>query len=121
MRILGILVVVFILVSCGQKPVSFRAQIQPILNNRCISCHSAANAPDRIVLASYDSLISSKATRWKKPIVVPGKPSESWLYLVCESDQLHFRMPPDTSRIVSVPKDEVVLIGKWIFQGAKNN
>jgi hypothetical protein len=121
MRILGILVLVFVLIGCGQKPVSFHAQIQSILNNRCTSCHSAEKAPDRIVLTSYDSLLSSKATRWEKPIVVPGKPSESWLYLVTESDQQHFRMPPDTPRVVSIPKNEVVLIGKWILQGAKNN
>jgi hypothetical protein len=121
MRILGILVLMCVLIGCGQKPVSFQAQIQPILNDRCVSCHNAEKAPDRIVLTSYDSLMNSQATRWKKPIVVPGKPSESWLYLVCETDQQHFRMPPDTERIDNIPKNEVVLIGKWILQGAKNN
>jgi hypothetical protein len=30
-------------------------------------------------------------------------------------------MPPDTERVDNIPKDEVVLIGKWILQGAKDN
>ena len=121
MRILGILVLAAYLTSCGQKPVSFHGQIQPILNNRCISCLCAGQAPDRIVLTSYDSVMSSNATQHKKPIVVPGNPSESLLYQVTQSDRLHLRMPPDTAKMFPIPKDEVVLIGRWIEQGAKNN
>ena len=121
MRILRSAILVCVVVGCARKPVSFQTQIQPILNNRCVGCHNAAQAPGRVVLTSYDSLMNSKAFRWKKPIVVPGNPSESWLYLVCETDQQHFRMPPDTERVDNIPKDEVVLIGKWILQGAKDN
>lgn len=121
MRAFDILVLVTFVIGCGQKPVSYREQIQPILNNRCVSCHGAEKAAGAIVLTSYENLMNARATRLKKPIVVAGNLSESWLYLTCGTDQPHFRMPPDTSRITPVPKDEVELIGKWILQGAKNN
>lgn len=121
MRIFGILVLASLLLGCGQKPVSYREQIQPILNNRCVSCHGAERATGNIVLTSYENLMSSKATAGKKPIVIAGNLSESWLYLRSGTDQPHFRMPPDTSSINPLPKNEVELIGKWILQGAKNN
>jgi uncharacterized membrane protein len=115
------LVLAAFLAGCSQKPVSYQAQIQPILNNRCIQCHSTGQASDGIVLTSYDSVMSSVATQHHKPIVVPGDASGSQLYVVSESDQLHFRMPPDTAKMLPIPKDEVLLIGRWIQQGAKNN
>jgi uncharacterized membrane protein len=121
MRAFGILLLASFLIGCGQKPISYRDQIQPILNNRCVSCHGADKPAARIVLTSYENLMSSRATKFKKPIVIAGNLSESWLYLRSGTDQPHFRMPPDTSRIAPLPKNEVELIGKWILQGAKNN
>jgi uncharacterized membrane protein len=121
MRMFGILLLVLALIGCGQKPVSFHTQIQPILNNRCVSCHGEKNPAAKIVLTSFESLMSSTATKWKKPIVVAGNPAESWLYLRSGTDQPHFRMPPDTLSITPLSKEEVEMLGKWIRQGAKNN
>jgi len=120
MRVLGILLLSF-LIGCGQKPVSFQTQIQPILNNRCISCHGSNNPVGKIKLTSYEDLMAARATAFKKPIIVAGNLSESWIYLRSETDQPHFRMPPDSSHISPLSKDEVELLGKWILQGAKNN
>lgn len=121
MRIFGTLVLVCILVGCGQKPVSYQTQIQPILNKHCISCHNADRASGKIMLTSYENLMNARASAWKKPIVVPGNPSESWMYLSAGTSQPHFRMPPDTSNVAALPENEVILLGKWIQQGAKNN
>ncbi len=121
MRTLGIVLLVFLLIGCGRKPVSYRDEIQPILNNRCVQCHGTEKAAGNVVLTSYDFVMNSKVTKWKKPIVVAGNVSESWLYLRSETTQPHFRMPPDTSSMMPVTEKEVELIGKWILQGAKNN
>lgn len=121
MPIFGVMVLVCFLVGCGQKPVSYQTQIQPILNKHCVSCHNANTASGKIVLTSYDNLMNARATAWKKPIVVPGNPSESWLYLLSGTNQPHFRMPPDTSALAPLTENDVELIGKWIHQGAKNN
>lgn len=112
------------LLGCRSKtpePVSFQSQIQPILNNRCVKCHGAERTLGKVVLTSYESTMNSRTHPGKKPLVVPGTPGESWLYILCATDQPHYRMPPDTSRITPLPKDELDLIARWVMQGAKNN
>ncbi len=124
MRFMGILVVVVLLAGCGQKapvPVSFREQIQPILNDRCIRCHGGEQTLGKVVLTSYDDVMTSRTHPGKKRLVVPDTLRESWLYLLCATDQPHYRMPPDTSNITPLPQNELDLIARWIMQGAKNN
>jgi hypothetical protein len=121
MRTLGIILLVLFLTGCSKKPVSYRDDIQPILNDRCITCHGPEKAAGKVVLTSYENLMGSRPTGWKKPIVIAGNPSESWLYLRSGTNQPHFRMPPDSSTFAPLSEKEVELIGKWISQGAKNN
>lgn len=124
MRILAMLFFVCFLYGCGQKgskPVSFREEIQPILNSRCAKCHGSEQASGRVVLTSFENLMSSHTVHGKKPLVTSGNPSESWLYILCATDQPHFRMPPDTSHITPLPKKELEVLAKWIAQGAVNN
>ena len=98
-----------------------RKQIQPVLNARCVSCHGAENAAGKIVLASYEGVMNSRTAKGKKPLVVSGNPSDSWLYILSGTDQPHFRMPPDTSHVTPLPQDELQVLGKWIMEGARNN
>ena len=121
MRTAIIVLALFLVAGCGRKPVSFHDDIQTILNSRCVKCHGTDNPAAKIALISYEALMNSKIPKWKKPIVVPGDPSESWLYLSSGTTQAHFRMPPDTLGYVPLNAQEVELIGKWIQQGAKNN
>lgn len=121
MRTLGIVLLAFLLIGCSRKQVSFHDDIQPILNNHCVQCHGTANPGANIVLTSYDSVMSARVPKWKKPIVIPENPPESWLYLRSGTSQIHFRMPPDTSMVKPLTEKEVEMIGRWIQQGAKNN
>lgn len=124
MRLLGTLLVSLLLLGCGkreQKPVSFHDEIQPILNTRCVNCHSAEKASGKIVLTSYEGVMNSRTVIGKKPIVVSENLSESWLYILSGTDQPHYRMPPDTSHVMPLPQDELLVLGKWIMQGARNN
>lgn len=121
MRTLATIILAFLIVGCGHKQVSYNNDIQPILNERCIQCHGNTNAAANVVLTSYDSVMTAKITKWKKPIVVAGNPSESWLYLRTGTTQPHFRMPPDTLEITPLTDEQIELIGKWILQGAKDN
>ncbi len=116
---LGILIV--LVIGCGRKEISYRTDIQPLLNNRCVQCHGADKPAGKVTLTSYETLMSSTVSRWKKPVVVAGNPSDSWLYLRTGTSQPHFRMPPDTLTIVPLTEKEIEMIGKWIMQGAKNN
>lgn len=124
MRLLGVLVIGLLLSGCGkkeQKPVSFREEIQPILQTRCAKCHGEENAAGKIMLTSYEAVMNSRTVNGRRPLVVSENLTESWLYVLSGTDQPHFRMPPDTSRITPLPNDELQSLGRWIMQGAKNN
>jgi len=112
----------FILIAgCGKKPVSYREQIQPILNSRCTQCHGTEITRGKINVASYASFMSSRTVSGKEPLVVPGSPYQSRLYILCETNQPHFRMPPDTSSITPLPAAELDQLRHWITEGAKDN
>ena len=121
MRISAVVLASLLIIGCGRKQVSFHNDVLPILDDRCAQCHGMVNPEANVVLTSYDSVMSARVTKWKKPIVVPGKPSESWIYLRSGTTQIHFRMPPDSSRIKPLSEKEVDLLGRWILEGAKNN
>lgn len=121
MRSFPFLLIALVLAGCGQKQVSYRDQIQPILTARCVPCHGPEIARAKIAMGSYQELMNSKARSGKQPLVTPGKLEESRLYILCSTNQSDFRMPPDTSHKTPLPKEELVLLGKWILQGAKDN
>jgi hypothetical protein len=124
MRILITVLLAAVLFGCSSnKPesVSYAGKIQPILNARCVSCHSAERAEAKIVLSSYTDLMASRILPGKKPVVIPGDHLKSWLFILCSTNQAHYRMPPDTSKQSLLPKEEVALIADWIKQGAMNN
>lgn len=124
MRPLVLLIVACCVLGCGQKtvkPISYREQIQPILNSQCVKCHGMEVTRGKVVLTSYKSLMESRTFPGKKPLVVPQEPAKSWLYIVCATNQPHYRMPPDTSTVVALPKEQVQLLAKWIEEGAKDN
>ena len=116
-----IVLVSLLLFSCGPKSVSYRTQIQPILTERCTRCHGEEVARGKILLTSYEALMSSRAVSGKAPLVIAGSPYQSRLYIVSSTNQAHFRMPPDTSTVVALSRDELELLVKWIMQGAKDN
>jgi uncharacterized membrane protein len=124
MRLFGAFLITLLFFGCGKKdqqPVSFRGQIQPILQTRCVKCHGEENAAGKVVLTSYEAVMNSRTVKGKRPLVVAENLTESWLYVLSGTNQPHFRMPPDTSHITPLPKDEVQILGRWIVQGAKDN
>jgi len=124
MRPLAIVCIACFLLGCGQKPVkpvSYREQIQPILNAKCTECHGAARTQGKIDLTSYENLMKARTPKGKKPLVIAGDPAKSWLYILSATDQPHYRMPPDTSTVVALPKEDLLLVSKWIQEGAKDN
>ena len=124
MRPISLIFLVCLMAGCSKKapePVSYATQIQPILNERCVTCHSVERAEGKIILGSYEGLMTSRILPGKKPLVIPGEHLKSWLYILCSTDQPHYRMPPDTLKLTPLPHKELELIAHWIAQGAKNN
>lgn len=111
-----------------ERQVSFSADVQPILDNYCVSCHSGAGegeAASGFAVNDYESVM--QGTKFGK-VVVPGSPMSSSLYLVVtEKVDPKIHMPPhhDESlaegRGFALSRTNIETIGTWIEQGAKDN
>ncbi len=104
--------------SCQKKPevrpVDFVTQIKPLLQSRCVNCHhSGAMFGD----LSFENRALAMQPRKKGPIIVPGQPGTSQLYIALTlPDPDKKAMPPTGHRI---PNPEVELVKRWIEEGAK--
>lgn len=86
--------------------VYYSATVQPILDNKCVSCHPPAKGLDLNAPTSYNALVPDwvSATDSTNP----------------EGSRLYVKLigTSHTSRTSDLEK---LKIGKWISQGAKNN
>lgn len=111
-----------------ERQVSFSADVKPILDNYCVSCHSGAGegeAASGFAVDNYDSVM--QGTKFGK-VVVAGSPMSSSLYLVVtEKVDPKIHMPPHHDESLAVgrgfalSRTHIETIGTWIEQGAKNN
>lgn len=109
---------VALLAGCGDKPLTYQADIKPIIDANCVSCHvPGGTGYDKtgLQLDSYDALM--KGTKLG-PVVVAGSSVSSTLYrLVSGQADPSIRMPHGQG---ALPDAEVSKIAAWIDQGAKN-
>ena len=99
--------------AATEVPVSFRADIAPLLHRRCAACHNEDSAKGRYRL---DSLVRLwKAGESDLPPVAAGKPGESELYLRLIETAADERMPQKAD---ALPKAEIALVERWIREGA---
>ncbi len=101
----------------GDATVSFDREVRPLLSDRCFECHGPdANAREAgLRLDEREGLFG---TAHGLPVVAPGRPADSALFLrITDEDPLE-RMPPPTSRH-SLQAGEVELLRRWIEQGAQ--
>ncbi|MBF0096072.1 MAG: hypothetical protein HQM04_05370 [Magnetococcales bacterium] len=97
--------------------VSFKSDVMPILQYRCLECHRADGpgvAYSGLNLESYEGLM--KGTRFG-PIVVPGNAMVSNLNVLVEG-RAGIRMPHNRKRLTPC---EIQVLRNWVNQGAKNN
>ena len=109
-------------------PVSFASQIQPILSDRCVTCHrpgglatSAGVKMDLRDTAAPASLINQPSSlNDTLTLVIPGDAANSLLYkMVTESSPpVGVRMPPGFNPLTG---QQLGLIRDWINQGALDN
>jgi mono/diheme cytochrome c family protein len=109
---------VALLAGCGDKPLTYQADIKPIIDANCVSCHVPGGTgyeQTGLQLDSYDALM--KGTKLG-PVVVAGSSVSSTLYrLISGQADPSIRMPHGQG---ALPDAEVSKIAAWIDQGAKN-
>ena len=105
--------------ACGQKEISYVADVQPIIKQYCLECHAEGGEGQMksgLVMSSYDSLM--KGTKFGS-IVKPGDSLSSVLIMLVEGRaDPSIKMPHDKD---SLPKEQIEVLKKWVEQGAKNN
>jgi Planctomycete cytochrome C len=121
---LGLMPLIAIIAGCA-KEVSFKSDIYPILQARCISCHAPGSPgclASGLSMATYQSLM--KGTKYG-PMIIPGSSLDSnLLRLVKHEADPSIAMP--RSHTPGMPSewlqpDQINLIETWINQGAKDN
>jgi cytochrome c553 len=104
--------------GCSDKALTYQANIKPILEANCVSCHVAGAKgyeTSGLRLDNYEALM--KGTKFGA-VVVPGSSVSSTLYrLVSGQADPSIRMPHGAA---ALPDADVATIATWIDQGAKN-
>ena len=102
--------------AADSAPVDFRADVLPLLADRCFACHGP-DEDTREAELRFDRRESVFGNR-ETPLLVPGKPAQSNLYVRISSSDPDVHMPPpDATRQLTA--EEVDLIRVWIEQGAQ--
>ncbi len=108
--------------AVGQKdkssstPVSYAADIRPVLAANCFGCHQGAIDRGQYVMTEFDSLLAGGDS--EEIAVVPGKPGESNLIEMITVHDGQAEMPPNGNPLSPA---ELAKITLWIQQGAKND
>lgn len=114
--------------AAGEKPVSFKDDVQPILNSQCVFCHVTGAENGGLNLGrreSHASLLAPSTETSSMPRVTPGDPSKSYLVHKLKGTQLDAggsgsRMPMyDPPK--PFPAEHLEIIERWIREGAQKN
>jgi len=107
------LVVLFYVVK-PENEVDFSADVKPILNKHCISCHGGVKKT-----AGFSVLFESEAlgeTQSGKPAIIPGNSNKSEFIIRLKYTDPEMRMP---YKKPPLSKAEIKILTDWIDQGAK--
>jgi len=101
--------------------VSFKDDVQPILHDYCVSCHSPGGkgyAKSGLDLTSYEGLM--KGTRFG-PVVIPGDSEASTFTKLLTGTNKGLKMPAGLNATGTLDRQYILTLRKWVKQGAKNN
>jgi WD40 repeat protein len=98
-----------------KEPVSYEKEVLPILEAKCLACHSGNVRRNRYDMATHEGLLKGGKTG---VAIVPGKSAES-LFIKMGGRTQKPTMPPKDEEPLT-PK-ELALLKLWIDQGAKGS
>ena len=114
--------------AAGEKPVSFKDDVQPILNSQCVFCHVTGAENGGLNLGrreSHASLLSKSTEAPSMPRVTPGDPSQSYLVHKLKGTQLDAGGSGAQMPLYDPPKpfpaEHLEIIERWIKEGAQKN
>ena len=100
--------------------VDFNFHVRPILSDRCFKCHGpdANKRQANLRLDTEEGAFAALKEDPSKHVIVPGDPMQSALYARLINPDTAEVMPPPSSNL-SLTKNEIEIIKRWIAQGAK--
>lgn len=102
-------------IGCNsRRPVDYSADVKPILNKHCISCHGGVKQSGGFsVLFREEALGNTKSGH---PAIIPGDAKNSEFIR-----RLHSRDPKERMPYKAAPlsKEEIDILTRWVNQGAK--
>ncbi|MCG8305805.1 MAG: DUF1553 domain-containing protein [Cytophagales bacterium] len=97
-----------------REEIDYNAQVKPIFNKHCISCHGGVKKS-----GGFSLLFEAEAkgnTDSGSPAIIPGRPGQSELIRRLTTDDPEERMPYEKP---ALSRDEIKILKRWIGQGAK--
>jgi mono/diheme cytochrome c family protein len=102
----------------GDQNVSFSADVQPIFDSHCVSCHPSSGNLDLRSGYSYNNLVNRPASGYNGILVVPGDANASVLYKKIDGSGAYGSNMPLGGSLSSA---QIEIIRRWIDEGARNN
>lgn len=117
-----VLAAILLLSGClkGERTISFRSNVQPILKSNCLECHNPPNGEGYLKtglsMATYGDLMHGTIYG---PVIMPGNSQHSILNMLVEGRAgPTMRMPHGRAPLQT---EEIKILRIWVEQGALNN
>ncbi|MBN8789091.1 MAG: DUF1553 domain-containing protein [Terrimonas sp.] len=98
----------------GHKRVDFSAEVKPLLNKKCISCHGGVKKEGGFSVLFREEALGK--TESGKPAIIPGHPEKSELIKRLTSKDPEERMPYKHDPL---SEKEIEMMKQWIKEGAQ--
>ena len=101
--------------------VSFKSDVQPIIHDHCLNCHLPGGSGYKksgLDLSSYENLM--KGTKFG-PVVIPGDSKASTFTRLLTGTNKGLKMPAGLNEAGTLDRQYILIMRKWVEQGAKNN
>jgi Protein of unknown function (DUF1553)/Protein of unknown function (DUF1549)/Planctomycete cytochrome C len=72
----------------AQRAPEFKSEVLPVLKKSCVKCHSAESGKQKMAgldLSSFDSMMAGSSNG---PVIAPGKPERSLLWMMIDNGQM---------------------------------
>ena len=107
------------------RAISFKADLQPILDENCVACHQSGSAEQGLVLEdgkAHQDIVRVRSHQAKLSLVTPGTPDAS--YLLRKLEGSHVKAGGSGARMPlgdPLGPKQIMMFRTWIADGAKNN
>lgn len=101
--------------------ISFQRDVQPILHDYCVNCHQPGGkgyVKSGLDLTSYQGTM--KGTKFGA-VVIPGNSEASTFTKLLTGTNNGLKMPMGLNSGGTLDRQYILVLKKWVKQGAKNN